>query len=154
MDDRTQVTGISSAGGSNLRMRSVAKINANRRNGAKSKGPKTAAGKLKASQNRFLYGFNANEFIAPGEDPAAFRRMAKEAMAEWQPDTRFERRLVFRLCDQLWQRDRLSRYERFILGETDLASQLPRSCGAKNESVGVRNDPSGRDPGSVHHVVS
>jgi hypothetical protein len=106
-------------------MSSLAKIKANRRNGAKSQGPKTAAGKRKASRNRFLFGFDTNEFTAPGEDPAACRRMAKEVLAEWQPETPFMRRSVHRLCHQLWQRDRLSRYERFILGETDLASKLP-----------------------------
>src|SRR5262245_21870564 len=70
----------------------------------------------KASRNRFLYGFDATEFTAPGEDPDAFRRMAKEILAEWQPETPSMRRLVHH---------RLSHYERFILGETDLASKLP-----------------------------
>jgi hypothetical protein len=114
-----------SFGGANLGMSSVAKIKANRRNGGKSQGPKTAAGKLKASQNRFLYGFDASQFIAPGEDRAEFRRMAKDVIAEWQPDTPFMRRLVYRLSHQLWQQRRLQLYERFVLGETALVSELP-----------------------------
>jgi len=35
------------------------------------------------------------------------------------------RREVHRLCYQLWQRERLHLYERFVLGKSNLASELP-----------------------------
>ena len=103
----------------------MAKIKANRHNGAKSQGPKTVAGKRKASRNRFLYAIKAEDFIAPGENLATFRKMPKQVLTEWQPETPLMRREVHRLCYQLWQRERLHLYERFVLGKSNLASELP-----------------------------
>jgi hypothetical protein len=113
---------------------SPAKLTANRRNGAKSRGPQSTAGKARAARNRFLYTIDARNFVAPGEDAAAFRALAKMALEAWQPQTRFERLLVHRLCGQLWQRDRLLRVERAVLGDAAAAQQVPervRECLAK-----------------------
>jgi hypothetical protein len=58
-------------------MTSSAKVTANRRNGAKSQGPRSTAGKARAARNRFLYAVDVRSFVAPGEDTAAFRALAK-----------------------------------------------------------------------------
>ena len=106
-------------------MTSAAKITANRRNGARSRGPRTAAGKGRSSRNRFLYSIDARAFVTPGEDAAAFRALAKLVLEAWQPQTRFERLLVHRLCGQLWQRERLMKVERALLGDRAAAQKLP-----------------------------
>ena len=106
-------------------MSSAAKNRANRRNGAKSRGPTSAAGKARSARNRFLYTIDARPFVAAGEDASRFRELAKVVLEAFQPQTRFERLLVHRLCGQLWQRDRLLRVERAALGDMGAAASLP-----------------------------
>jgi hypothetical protein len=108
-------------------MSSAAKIRANRRNGAKSRGPTTAVGKMRSSRNRFLYAIDARAFVAAGEDVARFRDLARSVLEAFQPQTRFERLLVHRLCAQLWQRDRLLRIERAALGDMSATASLPET---------------------------
>ena len=46
-------------------MTSIRKLNANRLNGKKSRGPKTTAGKLIASRNALRHGFAASKYCVP-----------------------------------------------------------------------------------------
>ena len=108
-----------------LDMSSTAKKRANRRNGARSRGPTSAEGKARSAQNRFLYAIDARAFVAVGEDPARFRDLARMVLEAFRPQTRFERLLVHRLCSQLWQRERLLRMERAMLGDGQAAAALP-----------------------------
>jgi hypothetical protein len=51
----------------------AARAAASRRNGAKSRGPKTAEGKARSSQNALKHGFRAQKFVVVGdEDPKEF----------------------------------------------------------------------------------
>ena len=106
-------------------MSSTAKIKANRRNGVRSRGPKSAEGKARSSQNRFVYAIDARAFVAAGEDPSRFRDLARMVLDAFRPRTRFERLLVHRLCSQFWERERLLRMERAMLGDADAAARLP-----------------------------
>ena len=108
-----------------LDMSSTAKKRANRRNGARSRGPTSAEGKARSAQNRFLYAIDARAFVAVGEDVARFRDLARMVLEAFRPQTRFERLLVHRLCSQLWQQERLLRMERAMLGDPDAAARLP-----------------------------
>jgi hypothetical protein len=110
-----------------LDMSSTAKKRANRRNGARSRGPTSAEGKARSAQNRFLYAIDARAFVAVGEDAARFRDMARMVLEAFRPQTRFERLLVHRLCSQLWQRERLLRMERAMLGDGQAAAALPEA---------------------------
>lgn len=60
-------------------------IERNRRNGAKSKGPKTAEGKARSRLNAVKYGLTAQTLLLPGED-AEHRRLLEEALrADLEP---------------------------------------------------------------------
>jgi hypothetical protein len=53
-------------------MATAAQVRANRSNGQKSTGPRTAAGKERASQNAVKHGLLAREAVIAGEDPEEF----------------------------------------------------------------------------------
>ena len=116
---------FSGSKGDVLAMSSAAQIKANRRNGARSRGPVSEAGKKRASRNRLVYTIEPRSFIAPGEDPAAFRDMARSVLEQYPPRSRFERRIVHRLIAQIWQRDRFLRIEQAVLGDAKARSKLP-----------------------------
>jgi hypothetical protein len=105
-------------------MSTSAKIKASRRNGKKSRGPKSAGGKERSSRNRFLYTIDPSRFIAAGEDAAEFRELARIVLTEYQPRTEFERMLVHQLCYELWQLQRLQQDERAVLDSMYLGSAL------------------------------
>jgi hypothetical protein len=116
---------FSGSKGDVLAMSSAAQIKANRRNGARSRGPVSEAGKKRASRNRLVYTIEPRSFIAQGEDQVAFRDMARTVLEQYPPRTRFERRIVHRLIAQIWQRDRLLRIEQAMLGDREAVSKLP-----------------------------
>jgi hypothetical protein len=116
---------FSGSQGDVLAMSSAAQIKANRRNGARSRGPVSEAGKKRASRNRLVYTIEPRSFIAQGEDQVAFRDMARSVLKQYPPRSRFERRIVHRLIAQIWQRDRLLRIEQAMLGDREAVSKLP-----------------------------
>ena len=55
-------------------MPSLSKSESARINGAKSRGPKTEAGRQRSSQNALKHGLTAETLVLPTEDPAEFLR--------------------------------------------------------------------------------
>ncbi len=88
-------------------MISPSKLHANRANARKSTGPKSHAGKGRASRNAVTHGMTSQ----PGEPTAAYR----EALAEWvgdlQPRGIAERTLAERACRAAWNLRRCDRFE-------------------------------------------
>ena len=93
-----------------------------RRNGAKSKGPKTAAGKSTVSRNALKHGryasraleSAASRAVATYEDKEHFIRLVRRNLAELQPKTAAERDVALALADTQF------RYERWNAVETSL----------------------------------
>lgn len=85
--------------------RSPAQIEASRRNGAKSRGPKTPTGKAISSRNRTTHGFRAarNPCLPSWEDSAAFQRHLEEYLKSFLPQDRAQYECVHDIALADWQ---------------------------------------------------
>jgi hypothetical protein len=75
-------------------MRSPKQLEAPRLNGAKSRGPVTAAGKLTSSQNAIRHGILSGAVVLKTENPRAFQDIIEDFYALYEPANEFERSLV------------------------------------------------------------
>jgi hypothetical protein len=94
------------------RPRSPAQIAAARANGARSRGPRTAEGKARSSQNALVHGFAATvHLLTPGEDPAELERLRDTFLTAYAPDRPGRALLVERLVAAAWKLRRAERLE-------------------------------------------
>ncbi len=84
-------------------MSSSKQIAANRRNAAKSTGPRTLEGKRRVSSNAVQHGFYAAKFIIPGESREEFQSICAEFMNEHRPVGPVESSLVQQLALAHWR---------------------------------------------------
>ena len=97
-------------------MTSQRKIEANRRNAAKSTGPRTEAGKKKVSLNAVKHGLTATTVVVlPHEDEEAYRHRVEAWTAELNPRGELGRYLAERAAKVSWQLDRADSYEQACL---------------------------------------
>ena len=91
-------------------MSSAAKITANRTNAKRSTGPRTAAGKARASRNATKFGLFSGTFTHPGEekDYAALRANLRGA---FDPQTDSEQLAVETICGAFWRLRRCNQLE-------------------------------------------
>ncbi len=82
-------------------------------NGAKSKGPKTEAGKIASSRNAIKHGLTSS-ILSVREDPEEFAATLAAWTSQLRPETEAERRLVRRIAIAEF------RLERIVLIETNL----------------------------------
>ena len=87
-------------------MISQRKVEANRRNAAKSTGPRTAAGKDKVRFNAVTHGLTATTVILPHEDEQAYQHRLEAWSRDLQPPDEPGRYLVERAVRISWQLDR------------------------------------------------
>ncbi|MGO9273786.1 MAG: hypothetical protein ACLQOO_26695 [Terriglobia bacterium] len=94
------------------------KIAANQANGHLSNGPATPEGMERMRDAKTLHGFysqaEGEALRALGEDPDEFKATLKDVIAEWQPATGFEARLVKRLARALWKCERDDRWQESV----------------------------------------
>lgn len=100
-------------------MASRAQIAANRRNAAKSTGPKTAEGKGVASRNALRHGLTAREVIIFGEGFADYARFHAELRSALAPEDAIEETLTERVVLCAWRLRRMSRIEAAILKDAE-----------------------------------
>jgi hypothetical protein len=86
-------------------------IAANRRNAAKSTGPRSAEGKARSSMNALKSGIDAEAEIIPGENPAALEELTNQYLQRWRPTTPEQRCYVDTLIRNDWVLSRLARAE-------------------------------------------
>jgi hypothetical protein len=84
-------------------------ILANKRNAAKSSGPRTQAGKSRASQNARKTGAYSKLLLLPDEDPKEFDRLRAALYEEWRPVGPTECNRLERLMALFWQQRRFYR---------------------------------------------
>ena len=93
-------------------LRSPAQQATARANGARSRGPTTAAGKARSARNGTRHGLRGGPFaLLPGEDGDAFAELHEAVTADWRPRDAYERRWVFELVACMWRQDRLHALE-------------------------------------------
>ena len=92
--------------------RSALQIAASRRNGARSRGPRTAAGKAHSAQNALRHGLASRTVVlVHEEDRAAYEALRADIIARHRPKGALEEHWAQRLCDALWRQARLDLLE-------------------------------------------
>ena len=84
-------------------MPSPKQIEANRRNAAKSTGPKTEAGKKHSRRNAVRHGLTAETVIGAPEDAEDYQAFEAVIIADYDARSAVERELVLRLASLLWR---------------------------------------------------
>jgi hypothetical protein len=91
---------------------SSARAEASRKNGAKSRGPKTPEGKARSSRNALKHGLRAVRYVVlPDEDPGEFAALEEALEDELAPEGALQRILVGRIARAAWRLDRAERIE-------------------------------------------
>jgi hypothetical protein len=108
-------------------MISQAKIDANRRNAAKSTGPRTAEGKAKVRFNAVTHGLTAATVVLPHEDQQPYQHRLEAWTRELKPPGDFGQYLVERLGKISRQLDRADTFEQAKL--TKRIQDAPRLFG-------------------------
>ncbi len=96
--------------------RSAAQAEASRRNGAKSRGPATEAGKARSARNATRHGLNSRTIVlTTAEDRAAHARLAEAVTGQYRPEGALEEHWVARLIEAMWRQTRLEIIESRVL---------------------------------------
>ena len=96
-------------------MSTLCQIEANRRNAAKSTGPRSVAGKAVSSMNALQSGIDAESAIIIGEDPVALAQLAETFYHDHQPQTPMERALLDNVVRDTWLLTRFFRIDAEII---------------------------------------
>ena len=92
-------------------MSSTKQVAANRRNGARSTGPRTKPGKARSRRNALKHGLSAEQVVMLGEDPAAFEALRDDLYAHYQPADPVAINLVEQVAACLWRLRRVPEIE-------------------------------------------
>lgn len=87
---------------------------ANRANAQKSTGPRTDAGKARASLNAISHGLSSARAVLPDEDADEYARSIRELEADMKPRGALERQLVHRIGGLFWRLARVARIEQAL----------------------------------------
>jgi hypothetical protein len=133
--------------------RTSARAIASRRNGARSRGPKTVAGRARSSRNALKHGFNARRLLLlDDEDAAAFAAFEAAARAELAPTGVFQADLVTRIVAAAWRARRADRLEAALLGRY-LADARPDEVNAAQTALGFGLMRDGNGPRALQTLV-
>jgi hypothetical protein len=109
---------------------SPARAAASRRNGAKSRGPKTPEGTARSAQNALKHGLCAQKLVLDGEDAQALAALEAAVLEELAPEGVVQRLLAGRIVRAAWRLERAERIETELFahrrGDGDLALALIR----------------------------
>jgi hypothetical protein len=95
---------------------SPARAEASRKNGAKSKGPKTPEGKARSAQNALKHGLRAETIAVVGdEDPQEFAAFQATLMADLAPEGVLQTTLASQVVYAAWRLERADRIEAELL---------------------------------------
>jgi len=92
-----------------------------RRNGAKSRGPRTPEGKSKSARNATTHGMLRKVIVIEGEDPARFAALLADFRAVLQPRNRIEEEMIEDLAAFRWRQRRL-----LVMETTCLTGEIHR----------------------------
>jgi hypothetical protein len=132
---------------------SSARALASRRNGARSRGPKTAAGKARVARNALKHGLSARRLVLlEDENPAAFAALAGTAQTALAPADEFQAELVARIASAAWRARRADRLEAALLGQ-HLAEARPIYKHERQEALGLGLIRDGYGPRALETLV-
>jgi hypothetical protein len=110
----------------------AARAAASRRNGAKSRGPKTPEGKERSSQNALKHGLRARKFaLVDGESAQEFEALEAALLSELAPEGALQPVLARRVVAAAWRLERAERieaelFEHYLRGDRNLGVALIR----------------------------
>ena len=118
--------------------------NINRANAQYSTGPKTEAGKHRASLNALRHGLTGQIVVMPSEDLAAYQRHVKNFNDEYHPANATESQLAQSLADAAWRLNRIAALESNILtlsvrGEDALTDTMAIVAAFEQQSKALAN---------------
>jgi hypothetical protein len=116
-----------------LTVTALARIEANRRNGEHSTGPRTAEGKAVVSRNATKHGIFASVPVIPGESPATWEAHRAGVVESLAPVGLLEVNLAERAALLLWRLQRLARYEAETVAAAVVAADVPALPPAMSE---------------------
>jgi hypothetical protein len=91
---------------------SNARVEASRKNGARSRGPQTSAGKARAAQNALRHGMRALKYVVlPDESAVAFQALERALLDELAPVGALQTVLARRVAVAAWRLARADRME-------------------------------------------
>ena len=97
---------------------SNARAEASRKNGARSRGPRTPEGKARAAQNALKHGMRAQKYLVlPDEDAAEFEGLEAALVAELAPVGALQTVLARRVAVAAWRLARADRIEAELFEE-------------------------------------
>ncbi len=113
---------------------------ANRKNAARSTGPKSAAGKSRSAKNAVKHGLTSEATTLPGEDPQVYDARLDEWLDHYQPSGPAEKLLVERAVRASWMLDRCTRAEDAALSTRirHAADDFERAARDEAEALGCR----------------
>ena len=115
---------------------SNARAEASRRNGARSRGPKTPEGKARSAQNALKHGMRAQRYaVLPQEDAAEFEAFEAAILADLAPTGALQTLLARRVAVAAWRLERADRLEAEVLEV--------RSYEGANSGIGLIRDGNG-----------
>jgi hypothetical protein len=95
---------------------SNARAAASRKNGAKSRGPKSPEGKARSAQNALKHGMRAQKYVVrPQEDGAELEALESAILAELAPEGALQTLLARRVAIAAWRLARADRMEVEVL---------------------------------------
>ena len=112
-------------------MSSLARINASRASGRLSKGPVTAVGKLRSSQNAVRHGLLARCLVLEDESPEAFQSLLAAYIDRLQPADALELDVVEEMVAAIW------RLRRSWAIETHMMDTVPAEPGADPDTGSI-----------------
>jgi hypothetical protein len=99
---------------------------ASRKNGAKSRGPKTPAGKARAARNALKHGLRAQKYVVlPDEDAAGFEALEAAMIEELAPVGALQAVLARRVVVAAWRLARADRLETEVFAERSYGTASP-----------------------------
>ena len=125
---------------------------ASRRNGARSRGPKTAAGLARSSGNALKHGLRARrQVLLADEDAAEYRAFQAAARAEVAPIGALQSELAARIVTTAWRARRADRLEAALLGRyLDADAMQP---GDAQDALGTGLIRDGNGPRALETLV-
>lgn len=86
--------------------RSEEQRKASRANGAKSRGPRTAAGRQRSKWNALIHGAHSAEILLPNEDEDQYAALRTAVWSHYQPQDAMEEEMAEQIFTALWKRRR------------------------------------------------
>ncbi len=108
-------------GASGAPVLNAARAAASRKNGARSRGPKTSEGKARSSQNALKHGLRARKWVVlVGESETEFKRLEAALIEELAPDGVLQSLLAQRVAAAAWRLGRAEQIETQLFAENAL----------------------------------